>query len=128
MIVLQKEAVHVEGHTEIGEDRKNNHNKKTGAKPKSKLKKKITGPMKTKNKRRSQPANQTAHQRWFGATRKNYQSYRQICIHPTIIPQGGDHYFGDIRDPPNKSYRVFYQNLGGFPTNYTMQTTELEEV
>ena len=60
--------------------------------------------------------------------RQNFKQFRQTRLRPTIIPAGGDHYFGDIRRPPKGSCRMFFQNVGGFPTTEPTRWTSLAEV
>ena len=52
----------------------------------------------------------------------------QMKIRPGRINVGGDHFFGDIRKVKRNSKRIFFQNLGGFPTEQTKLRTALEEV
>ena len=64
----------------------------------------------------------------YGAKRGNYISYKQTRLRPVTIPQGGDSYFNDIREPPKKSCRIFFQNLGGYPMDSTRRIMELQAV
>ena len=68
------------------------------------------------------------YRRRFGATRGNHVSYKQTFLRPQCIPQGGDFYYNDIRKPPNKVYRVYFQNLGGYPLDHTRRVADLSEV
>ena len=52
----------------------------------------------------------------------------QTTLRPGKINIGGDHYFGDIRRRIPKSKRIFFQNLGGFPTDTTKMRTSLDEI
>ena len=60
--------------------------------------------------------------------RRRSRGYVQIRLRPRKIEVGGDHYFGDIRQKKRKSWRIFFQNLGGFPTDPMRMRTTLEEV
>ena len=59
---------------------------------------------------------------------RQFRTPRQTLLRPTVISKGGNHHYGDIRQRHKGSCRVFFQNLGGYPTNRTASETALKEV
>ena len=60
--------------------------------------------------------------------RRNYRFFKQTRLQPVTIPVDGDHHFGDIRRSPKQSCRLFFQNVGGFPSSETSRLTSFQEI
>ena len=59
---------------------------------------------------------------------RQYRMPRQSLLRPTAIGKGGQHHYGDIRQRHKGTCRIFFQNLGGYPTTRTASETALKEV
>ena len=68
------------------------------------------------------------HNRQMKWRQRRSRGLVQTTLRPGKINIGGDQYFGDIRRRRPKSKRIFFQNLGGFPTEQKKLRTALEEV
>ena len=127
MIDTGREEVRGEGRTNQGEDRWGKTRQKQWELPNQRG---TTDKNKTRKNTTKQGTltSKGIYRRRFGATRGNYVSYKQTFLRPQCVTQGGDFYYNDIRKPPTKAYRVYFQNLGGYPLDYTRQIADLSEV